>query len=169
MFPAGLFPSPLFPPGLFPGAGKGLDISGDLLDAVETYLGQLLVPGHLTWVGAGMAGPNTLMPYAVIGDPEETANIQEDGTDHPPYDDEGELTITVVAASREACKALTATIGSKYPAGLSRAPLALADGQLLLLRRTTRGAPVLEDELAPAGEQAWIGHVAFSTIVSKVL
>jgi hypothetical protein len=141
----------------------------DLIEAIQRYLEALMVPSLVTWVGAGQLPPGYGLPFVAIGDPDETIDAQEDGSDHPPFDDEGMVAIRTIAATREQAKALSKTCAARYPVGLTLAPLTFLDGQLQMIRRVSRGAPVLEDEHAAAGDQVWVAHLMFATITSKNL
>lgn len=192
MFPASIFPPSLFPGAIFPGAGKGALSAGvvalfpasifppslfpssvypkglplDLLDALEIRLRQLLVvPGLVTWVGPGTLPPGFGLPFVAIGQLAETADYQEDGSGHAPYDDLGEILLMIAASSSSAAKSLSAVVSRV----LTDAPLVFSDGTLLLFRRRTRGAPILEDPDAPVGQRTWIAHLGFESIVSRVL
>lgn len=140
-------------------------LADDLADAVEAHLSAALVPGWLTWVGAGKAPPGTRQPYARVGDLDEDADYDGLDAHSAPYDDTGAFPILVLASTDAQAKAL----GKLVAAALNDAPLRFADGELLQIRRGPRGAPVLDPSPAPGGEACWVVHLIFRTICSRTL
>jgi hypothetical protein len=158
---------PCYYPPCYLGGPSSAPAALDLVDAVEAYLQpRFVATGILRWAGAAELPPGLGMPYAIVGgDLEETADYQEDGSGHAPYDDEGTFSVRAIAPTKAAAKSLSAQLSRS----LTDAPLRFRDGQLLQIRRTSRGEPVLEDEDGPEGQLCWIAHLMFSTIVSKTL
>ena len=145
-------------------------LPADLVEAVQAYLlATLVASGRVAWVGSGMAPPGTALPFVLVGDLDQSADYQEDGSDTPPYDDEGSLPIRVVATTRKEAKDIAVTISARHTGGLTLASLLFASGQLLSIRRIAMGAPILEDDLGPNGEQVWVAHLMFATITAKTL
>lgn len=143
-------------------------IAGDLVEALVARLSAAMVaPGLLSWAGTGRSPGfrEAALPFALIGTLDEEADYQEDGSGHAPFDDVGSVPLLVFAGTEAAARALSRAIS----AALTDAPLVFADGDLLMIRRTARGSPVLDVDPAAGGKGCWTAHLMFATITAKNL
>ena len=148
-----------------PSQGSEPEVPYDLVDAVVARLQAALVAtGPLTWLGTGLAPPETDLPYAEIGEPEDEAEYQSEGEDGwAPYDDRTTIPISIFAPTAKGAKDLANLVEKS----LNDAPLTFLAGELLYLRRAARANPALDPDPAPDGGDCWSVPMTFMAITSK--
>jgi hypothetical protein len=139
----------------------------DLVDALVSVVQlEMVATGSLTWFGAGKAPPRQALPYAEIEGFDEEPDWQSDNLDGTvPFDDYADIPINIYASTKFAAKQL----GRQLARLLTDAPLLFIDGDLLLLRRGSKGTAELDPDPAPGGGDCWQLPILFHAITAKVI